>query len=30
MSWTTGGQVRRVGLTAGRFVEAGPRVGMFV
>jgi len=28
--WTTGGQVRRVGLRAGRFVEAGPRAGRFV
>ncbi|QCD78747.1 hypothetical protein DEO72_LG1g2383 [Vigna unguiculata] len=27
MCWTTGGQVRRVGLRAGRFVEAGPRMG---
>ena len=23
MCWTTGGQVRRVGLRAGRFVEVG-------
>jgi len=30
MCWTTGGQVRRVGLRAGRFVEAGPRAGRFV
>jgi len=28
--WTTGGEVRRVELRAGRFVEAGPRVGRFV
>ncbi|QCE03712.1 hypothetical protein DEO72_LG8g1737 [Vigna unguiculata] len=27
MCWTTGGQVRRAGLRAGRFVEAGPRAG---
>ncbi|QCD83700.1 hypothetical protein DEO72_LG2g4047 [Vigna unguiculata] len=27
MCWTTGGQVRRVGLRVGRFVEAGPRAG---
>ncbi|QCD89647.1 hypothetical protein DEO72_LG4g593 [Vigna unguiculata] len=25
--WTTGGQVYRVGLRAGRFVEVGPRAG---
>jgi len=30
MCWTTGGQVRRVGLRAERFVEAGPRAGRFV
>ena len=30
MCWTTGGQVRRAGLQAGRFVEAGPRAGRFV
>ncbi|QCE06799.1 hypothetical protein DEO72_LG9g1813 [Vigna unguiculata] len=28
--WTTGGQIRRVGLRVGRFIEAGPRAGMFV
>ncbi|QCE06260.1 hypothetical protein DEO72_LG9g1271 [Vigna unguiculata] len=27
MCWTTGVQVRRVGLRAGRFVEAEPRAG---
>ncbi|QCD87256.1 hypothetical protein DEO72_LG3g1790 [Vigna unguiculata] len=27
MCWTTGGEVRRAGLRAGRFVEAGPRAG---
>jgi len=30
MCWTTGSQVRRAGLRAGRFVEAGPRAGRFV
>ena len=30
VSWTTGREVRRVGLRAGRFVEAGPRAGKFV
>jgi len=30
MCWTTGGQVRRVGLRAGRFEEARPRAGRFV
>jgi len=30
MCWTTGEQVRRAGLRAGRFVEAGPRAGRFV
>jgi len=30
MCWTTGGKVRRVGLRAGKFVEAGPRAGKFV
>jgi len=29
-SWTTNEEVRRVGLRAGRFVGAGPRVGKFV
>jgi len=28
--WTTGGEVRRVGLRAGRFVEVGPRASRFV
>jgi len=28
--WTIGGEVRRVGLRAGRFVEARPRAGRFV
>jgi len=30
MCWTTGGQVRRVGLRVGRYVEAGPWTGRFV
>ena len=30
MFWTTGGEVRRVGLRAGKFVEAGPRAGRFM
>jgi len=30
MCWTTGGEVHRFGLRAGRFVEAGQRVGRFV
>ena len=30
MCWTTGEEVRRVGLRAGRFVEAGPRESRFV
>jgi len=30
MCWTTGIKVRRAGLRAGRFVEAGPRAGRFV
>jgi len=30
VSWTTEGQVRRAGLRAGRFVEAGPRAGRFM
>jgi len=28
--WTTGGEVHRVGLQAGRFVEARLRAGRFV
>ena len=28
--WTTGGEVRRVGLRARSFVEVEPRVGKFV
>jgi len=28
--WAMGGEVRRVGLRAGRFVEAGPRATRFV
>ena len=28
--WTTGGEVRRIGLRARRFVEARPRAGRFV
>ena len=28
--WTTGGEVCRIGLREGRFVEAGPRADMFV
>jgi len=28
--WTTGGEVRRVGLQAGRFVEVGLRAVRFV
>ena len=28
--WTTGGEVRRVGLLAWRFIEAGQRPGRFV
>ena len=28
--WTMGGEVRRVGLRAGRFVEVGPRTDRFV
>jgi len=27
MCWTTSREVRRAGLQAGRFVEAGPRAG---
>ena len=30
MCWTTSGDVRRVGLRAGRFVEVEPRAGRFV
>jgi len=30
MCWTTTREVRRVGLRAERFVEAGPRAGRFV
>jgi len=30
MCWTTGGQVRRAGLRAGRFEEAGPQADKFV
>jgi len=28
--WTTGGEVHRVGLRAGRFIEAGLQAGRFV
>jgi len=28
--WTSGREVRRVGLRAGRFVEARPQAGRFV
>jgi len=30
MCWTTGGEVRIVGLRAGRFVDAGPQAVRFV
>jgi len=30
MCWTIGREVRRVGLRAGRFIEAGPRADRFV
>jgi len=28
--WTMSGEVRRVGLRAGRFIEVGPRAGRFM
>jgi len=30
ITWTTDGEVRRVGLQVGRFIETRPRAGRFV